>query len=124
MIGLLSHRPKALLMFGSAILAMCVALFMGSPSGASASTSAYCNNQTLGSYGGCTGAGRWLYALDGWGDQHSVCVRTLGVGPGACSGGGGQGVYWDPAGLGSWEDYPQIWNNAAGSNVVHGVAFS
>lgn len=118
------RRHPALLALCGALVLLGITASVGSMAKAEAATSPYCNNQKLGSYGGCTGAARYLYALNGWGDQHAVCVRTLNVGPGPCSGGAGQGVYWDPAGLGTWLDNPQIWNNAAGDNVVHGVAFS
>lgn len=112
---------------------MCLAFTLSSPSGAEASTSGYCGNQTLGGYGTCYGAWRVLYQTYGWGDQHSVCVWASYGSPGetplggggykACSGGPAQGVYspayWENIGL-----YPGIKNNAAGNNTVHGVALT
>jgi len=85
--GAAIRRQPAVLALCGVLLAIGLMASIGSVSKAEAATSAYCNNQTLGSYGYCVGAARKLYALDGWGDQHSVCVRTTYVGPGACSGG-------------------------------------
>jgi hypothetical protein len=94
------------------------------PPAAHASTSPYCNNQTLSNYGACAGASRTLYQTYGWGDSHSVCVwwRTGGWGSNgnACSSGPGVGVYSATAPTAPWE--PGINVNAPGSSVVHGVA--
>lgn len=127
------RQPKLGLTLALASLTVCLVMLIGSPPNASASTSPYCGNQTLGGAGTCYGAGRALYQTYGWGDQHSVCVwATLGgefeapfAGSGykACSGGPGSGVY-SPA---YWENIylvPGIKNNAAGSNTVHGVALT
>lgn len=92
---------------------------------ASAGVSSYCGNQTLGAWGWCSGSPRTLYRVYGWGDQHSVCVSISGA-PGTgwgytCSSGPGVGVYgpsYEPAYL-----YPDISNNSAGTNTVHGVAY-
>jgi hypothetical protein len=97
---------------------------LGSPA-AQASTSPYCNNQTLSNYGACAGASRTLYQTYGWGDSRSVCVwwRFGGWGSNgnACSSGPGVGVYSAVAPTSNpWE--PGINVNAAGSSVVHGVA--
>ena len=128
------RRPKVGLTLAAAAFAVCLALLIGPPSSASASTSAYCNNYTLGGSGVCYGAARNLYQTYGWGDQHSVCVwaTLLGgesevpVGGGgfkACSGGPGSGVY-SPAYPSNTLVVPAIKNNAAGSNLVHGVALT
>lgn len=97
---------------------------LGAPA-AHASTSPYCNNQTLSNYGACAGAARFLYQTYGWGDSRSVCVwwRTGGWGSNgnACSPGPGTGVYSAQApSQFKWE--PGINVNAPGASVVHGVA--
>jgi hypothetical protein len=108
------------------LVAMLLAGFGSSPSKAEASTSAYCNNVWLGAYGDCWGERRNLYAVSGWGDHHSVCVGfAVNPAPGMinpmCSGGAGAGVY-NPWGT-TFPFYPAIRNNAAGNNLVHGVAY-
>lgn len=118
--------PKAMLISGAALLGICLAFLTCSATGARASESVYCNNQTLGRNGNCSGAPRTFYAVYGWGDQHSVCVAATGS-PGApaidyvCSGGPGQGAY-SPIGHNLYA-YPFIANNASGSNTVHGIAY-
>lgn len=127
----IGRRPSSLLALGGVLVALLLAVGLGSAVSAEASTSPYCNNQTLGSVGTpagwCTGASRNLYAVYGWGDNHSVCVG-FSVSPEAtsmmkkmCSGGPGSGVY-NPWGS-TFGLYPVIANNAAGSNLVHGVAY-
>jgi hypothetical protein len=121
------HRPKAIIALGGVVLAVCLMFLLGSPPGVKANTY-YCNNQTLGSYGRCDGAPRWLYATYGWGDQHSVCVlATTYPGGGAyggytCSGGPGQGTLTYVTDGTAFYLYPAIANHAAGSNTVHGSA--
>jgi len=108
------------------MLAVCVTVGLGSPAQASASTSAYCNNQTLSNYGACVGGARSLYQTYGWGDEHSVCVwyRTGGWGSSGnrCSSGPEVGVYSASTFETTWE--PGINVNASGSSVVHGVALT
>jgi hypothetical protein len=116
------HQPRALLALGGVIITLLLGAVLISPSGAEAGTSGYCGNVTLGGYGGCTGSFRSLYAVFGWGDQHSVCVRTVQVGVTTCSGGAGQGTY-DNFGF-TFGGEPQIFNNAAGNNTVHGVSYN
>lgn len=118
----IDRRPKAMLALGGIVLALCISLLLSSAPGAQAGTSSYCSNQTLGSHARCGGAGRTLYALYGWGDQHSVCVGVYEL-PGhyTCSGGAGQGTYND-LGTTAWFT-PWIQNNAEGNNTVHGVAY-
>lgn len=92
-----------------------------SPTSSSASVSVYCNNTTLSEFNYCHGAPRTMYAVEGWGDQHSVCVWW---GPDIdyrCSGGAGVSIY-DPFGENKFGE-PGIQDNALGSNVVHGRAY-
>ena len=119
-----SLRAKILLAAIAGFSALVLSWSLGSPA-AHASTSPYCNNQTLSNYGACAGASRPLYQTYGWGDSRSVCVwwRTGGWGSNgnACSSGPGVGVYSAVAnGNFNWE--PGINVNAPGSSVVHGVA--
>jgi hypothetical protein len=83
----------------------------------------YCNNFTLNGGQYCEGAQRSMYAVEGWGDQHSVCVfiNFYGEFYRKCSGGPGEHVY-DPFGqtLNGW---PGIQNQGFTSNVVHGRAY-
>jgi hypothetical protein len=102
------------------------------PSQAEAGVSNFCENQKISGLGApfpedvCIGAARTVYAVGGWGDQHSMCVGIGWNGPGfwgakTCSGGPGQ---WTYNALGtSVYGYPKIENNAAGWNVVHGRAY-
>lgn len=120
-----NRRPASLRILVG--LSACLAVLLLAASSARASTSPYCNNETLAGYALCTGEPRWLNQLYGWGDQHAICLWVAGA-PGAvgakagCSGGPGEGVY-SP----QWPEYihvyPQITNSAAGANRVHGVAF-
>jgi hypothetical protein len=108
-----------------AAAALVVMALAATPS-ANAASSFYCNNQTLSNWGACAGAARHFYQAFGWGDNHSVCVwyRTEGWGSNgnACSSGPGLGVYSArlPEINYAWE--PGINDNAAGANLVHGVA--
>ena len=124
MIGSAIGRMKLALGFCAAVVALCLAIATTSVPGAQAYTvSNYCNGITQVSYELCIGAYRTVYAVEGWGDQHSVCVwfqTTTEVGR-QCSGGPGAHIY-DPWG-GSIYAGPGIQNNAAGSNTVHGRAY-
>ncbi len=123
----ISFHPKVLLALGAAVLAMCLGIFAASPANSQAfTTTTYCEGQALPGWIACYGAPRSLYAVYGWGDQHSVCVYGSRVGGApvvqACSGGPGQGVY---AAQGTSEVLtPVIRNNAGGGNIVHGRAYT
>ena len=118
---------------GNLVLAVCVgamAIAFALPvAGASAAESSYCESRNLGDHVTCVGVQRLFFAVFGWGDQHSVCVGAATVngliGAGIrCSGGPGEGVY-DPVAPESEpiNFNPGIRNNAAGANVVHGIAY-
>ncbi len=114
--------PRRMLALTGLVVVFGLLLLLGSSSGAKAETlSSYCGNQTLAGYESCWGAQRTLYAVYGWGDQHSVCVGTSAYTNTVCSSGAGAGAY-APVGT---TDYlwPWIQNNAGGSNRVHGVAY-
>jgi hypothetical protein len=113
--------PTRLVALMGVMLAMSLALLAGAAPQARATLSNYCGNQTLSNYNTCYGAPRTMYAVFGWGDQHSVCVGASPGAPVRCSGGPGEGVY-DPFGYTAYLT-PFISDNAAGSNVVHGVAY-
>lgn len=117
------RRSAGFLALAGIVLVLAMAALGSSPPSAEASTSPYCNNQTLSNYGACVGAARVLYQTYGWGDQRSVCVwyRYLwGSSGNACSSGPGVGVYSAVTYQFPWE--PGINVNAPGSSVVHGVA--
>jgi hypothetical protein len=129
MVGSLSHHPKALFALGGIVLAMCLSVLLGSPTGAMASETHYCYNQTLPGWNQCVGTQRTLNALFGQGTQHSVCVWASRTGNGGnivgsqmCSSGGGQGVYNSSMGLDVF--YPYILENAPGSGTVFGVSYA
>jgi len=90
---------------------------------AGATVSNYCNNQTLTAAQWCEGAIRTMYAVEGWGDQHSVCVffqASIEFGT-RCSGGPGEHVYSGfevPV-----KAKPGIDNCACSPNTVHGRAY-
>lgn len=119
----LSLKAKLRVSVLASVGALALAWSLGSPP-VQASTSSYCNNQTLTNYEACAGTGRIMYQSYGWGDSRSVCVwwRTQGWGSNgnACSSGAGVGVYSGTAPTTWWE--PGINVNAPGSSVVHGVA--
>lgn len=116
------------LMASAAVLGV---LFLGAsaglPSQADAATSNFCGGW-LGGYGTCNGNGRTVYATEGWGDQHSMCVWAADLPGGGiqfdqpmCSGGPGQHVY-NPTS--THYAYPSITNNSCcGNNLVHGIAY-
>jgi hypothetical protein len=105
-----------------AVVLLYVAL-MGSASKSAATVSPYCGNQTMGAGATCAGAARNLSGVNGWGDQHSVCVGTAETGgPTACSGGPGAGVTQNYGGFAVRT--PLIKNNGGSANTVHGVAFT
>ncbi len=83
----------------------------------------YCNNITLGGAQWCEGAARTVYALEGWGDQHAVCVfgHTTAEIQERCSGGPGEHIY-DPFGFTAYVA-PGIQNCACSQNTVHGRAY-
>jgi hypothetical protein len=112
--------------FAAACAVLAMAFAIATPGQAAASSSTYCGNQTLSNYGWCNGADRTLYQVYGWGDSHSVCVFVRWPGQnggpgGACSSGPGAGVYSPVYNTQVWT--PAISDNAAGSTVVHGVAY-
>lgn len=115
------RRSKTIGTLSGVLVALCMTWLLASPSNASAGTSPYCNNQTLGSYAVCVGAQRSLYAVYGWGENHTVCVSSVEVGSFACSPQPGAGAYVN-FGFTFWGT-PRIENNAVGNNVVHGVAY-
>ncbi len=107
------------------VLASCAALMLDSAPAAKASASPYCGGW-LGYFGMCIGERRSLEAVEGMGEQHSVCVW---IGDG---GGGIYGAYGCSSGPGAWvyrfrgcceNLWPVIQNNAAGNNFVHGWAY-
>lgn len=117
-----SRRPKVILALGAAVIAMCMGLVAASPPESQAfTTTVYCEGRVLGGEQSCWGAERSMYAVFGWGDQHSVCVGWSVV-TGPCSGGPGQGVY-DAFGTTHYAA-PRISNNAPGTNTVHGRAYT
>lgn len=125
---LFGQRLGRLALLGAAILALCMVAGLGAPSDSRAGVSEYCNYKNLGGKETCWGTARPLYTTYGWGDNHSVCVffatgNFLTVGS-QCSSGPGVGVY-DAYSLEHDNIlFPGISNNAAGSNVVHGVALT
>lgn len=115
-------------------LVLCIFGLSHQPQQAQAGTSTYCVNQTLGDHAMCNGAERTLYRTYGWGGQHSVCVWASygtpsgaplgGSGYKACSSGPEAGVY-SPAYFENIANmFPGISNNAAGNNLVNGVALT
>lgn len=115
-IGSIRHVPTALLALAAIVV---VAAFVAAPK-ADASLSEYCPNANLGGFATCNGAPRTLYAVLGWGDQHAVCVGASQGGGSACSSGPGEGAYSPTT---TAYTTPWIQNRAAGSNLVHGVAY-
>jgi hypothetical protein len=111
-----SFVPTALL----ALAAIAIVAAFATPSRADASTSEYCPNANLAGFASCYGGARTLYAVLGWGDQHAVCVGALQGGGSACSNGPGEGAYSPTT---TAYTTPWIQNRAAGSNLVHGVAY-
>jgi hypothetical protein len=130
MAGTVSHftsSPKQALALVGAVLAMCLGFLAASPASSQAGVSNYCSNVTLGDHELCYGTVRVLHQTYGWGDNHSVCVWWA---PGSkspwgrrCSAGPGYGVYSDDVGS-NFNLYPGIDNNAAGNNLVHGIALT
>lgn len=115
------RQPRILL----ALVGSCAALFLGlmGPAHANAEWSTFCNPVTLsGLNDSCLGSPRTQYQIMGWGDQHSVCVQVSNFKETRrCSTGPGNGVYtptFEP-----WTWYPQISNNAKGTNTAHGISF-
>jgi hypothetical protein len=98
------------------------AVLFVNPQPANATTSTYCNNQTLSNYNICYGGARNLEAVLGWGDNHSVCVNATGHTSWTCSSGPGQSTF--NSGISCAQRGPEIQDNATGSNVVHGVAYN
>lgn len=120
------HRSRALVTLGLVLAAFCAALFFSSTPAAQASESPYCGNRTLAAWNYCGGEPRTVYALAGWGDQHSVCVFFAATpDPGGfnqvCSGGPGQGAF-SPLSAPIYA-YPRISNNSGGVNTVRGIAY-
>jgi hypothetical protein len=116
----LPSKIKILLALTGAVAAL--ALCIARPAPAEASESNYCGGWLNGG-ADCQGAQRLLHQTLGWGDQHSVCVSVNWGFPVNCSAGPGVGVYSDRLPNNEWR-YPYMKNNAAGSNFVHGIAYS
>lgn len=120
---LINVRSKAMAI-GLALLASLILALAISPASSRAYTvSNYCNNTTLESFQYCEGVSRTMYAVEGWGDQHSVCVYVegyYGEWYRMCSGGPGEHVYDS---FGNFTGKPGIQNHASGTNVVHGRAY-
>lgn len=120
-------RWKALIASAGILGVLLLGIGGGLPDQASAATSKFCGGW-LGGYGGCNGAGRTVYATEGWGDQHSMCVWAADLPGGGiqfdqpmCSGGPGQHVY-NPTS--THYAYPSITNNSCcGDNLVQGIAY-
>jgi hypothetical protein len=117
-------RFKTLLATGGAVLALCASLVLV-PAPAAQAASSYCGGW-LGGYGICVGARRSLSAVEGMGEQHSVCVWIGDAGGGiygayGCSSGPGAWVYrsWGCCGT----DNPVITNQSEAKNFVHGLAY-
>ena len=117
-------RSKAMAL-GLALLASLLMAIAVSPATSQAYTvSNYCNNITLPGGQYCEGVERSIYAVEGWGDQHAVCVYMNFFGgefDRRCSGGPGEHVY-DPLG-GTYSAKPGIQNQGFTSSVVHGRAY-
>jgi hypothetical protein len=103
----------------AALVALCLALVLILPSGAKAAESPYCGGW-LGGLQSCWGAPRTLWGVQGWGEQHSVCVGTSAYVNTACSSGGGHYAY---APQPTQYVYPWIQNQGGGNNLVQGIAF-
>jgi hypothetical protein len=112
-------RLNVRMIVGGVLLAALVAVLLALPVGANASQSPYCGTW-LGSLESCFGASRTLYAVQGEGEQHSVCVGTSNYENVGCSSGPGHYVYEPEA---TAYVAPWIQNNATGSNLVHGTAY-
>jgi hypothetical protein len=123
----LSRQSKGILALVGAISALCLALLVPPPTEAQAAGwTAFCNNQWQGAYGQCTGAARIFNAETAWGEQHSVCVFNIET-PAMCSAGPSSTVYSPngPYHEGYYKYlYPQLQNNAQGSNFIHAAAWT
>lgn len=116
-----SHRVKAVLALGGAVIALSLSFLITSPSGAQASWSAFCTH-TLGSHAVCAGAPRGFNAESAYGEDHSVCVFNYYDAP-MCSSGPWATVY-NPMFEGFYYYLePEVSNNAAGTNAVHASAW-
>lgn len=103
-------------------------MFVLAVSPAAEASSPFCGG-TYGGYGWCYGAYRTMTAVDGIGQDHSVCVAyTYQAGVGwaqsgsHCSSGPGQYAVYNIGGVGAYGQ-PFIQNNAAGSNRMQGHAY-
>jgi hypothetical protein len=91
------------------------------PAAACAGTSSYCGGWLGAAPAYCYGAQRTLYAVEGSGDQHSVCVGVSQGGNVTCSSGPGAGTY---NALGVTASFiPWINNQGGSANLVHGTAY-
>lgn len=118
-----SRRPKALLAMGVAMLMLMAGITASSPSSSQAYTvSNYCEGAVLTSYNYCQGGARNMYAVEGWGNEHSVCVFIGASYFYTCSGGPGQHIY-DPFG-GTVNAVPGIQPNTPATTTVHGRAYT
>jgi hypothetical protein len=96
---------------------LCVWLTLFAPA---ASANKYCGGQHLSNFEYCRGVERNLTGVEGYGEQHSVCVGIDAI-SGHCSGGPhqiarfvwGEVIFTDP-----W-----IEDNAKGETVVYGETF-
>jgi hypothetical protein len=121
MVEPLSRLVKAAIVIAAVMTAAIWSLALSPATSSAYTVSNYCNNITLVEYQYCQGAERTMYAVEGWGDQHSVCVFYAGSFAYVCSGGPGVHIY-DPFGANRYAK-PGIQDNAPGSNVVHGRAY-
>lgn len=115
------RQPRILLALLCSVAAICLGMI--GPKGAEASWSGYCTVTLNNRYDYCNGSLRDLHQVYGWGDQHSVCVSIVPYSwTERCSSGPGAGVYSPTV---TYMQYvPRISNNAAGSNLVHGISFT
>lgn len=108
----------------AAILGMSLTVSLAQPSTVSADGwTNYCNNTILVANQNCYGLRRTMNAAMGMGDQHSVCIWWDSYWPLTCSSGPGAWTY-NPGDSSWYWSRPIIKNNASGSNVVHGVAWT
>jgi hypothetical protein len=114
------HRTKAVVILAAAVLAICVGLLVASAPPANAD-SPYCGGD-VGAHGTCYGAARWMNALYGSGNQHSVCIGTTNYTGTTCSSGPGQGTY-NPLGSGNEYGQPWILNQGWSVNRVYGYTY-
>jgi hypothetical protein len=110
------------ILFAALAAATMMALAIAAPNHAAGAVGGFCGNVLLpgGTNQYCEGSYVREYEIGGWGDQHSVCVRGRELGYVACAPLGE--TAYDPMPF-ELSDFPQIWNNAAGANRVHGFYY-